>query len=50
MDWKAAIAHLKTLEGATDAVGAIEGEITRLTNANFELVKDVRSNSSKANE
>lgn len=50
MDWKAALAHLKTLEGATDAVGTIEGEITRLTNANFELVKDVRSNSSKANE
>jgi chromosome segregation ATPase len=50
MDWKAAIALLKTLEGTSESIAALEGEISRLTNANFELVKDVRNASSKSKE
>jgi len=50
MDWKAAIAHIKSIEGTSDSLSAIESEITRLTNANFELVKDVRTQSSKSKE
>lgn len=50
MDWKAAIAQIKSMEGAAEATAAIETEINRLTNANFELVKDVRSHSAKSKE
>lgn len=50
MDWKSAIAHLKTLEGASEAVGILEGEVTRLTNANFGLVGEVRTANSKSKE
>lgn len=50
MDWKSAIAQLKNIEGTADSVGILEAEINRLTNANFELVKDVRAFGSKVKE
>lgn len=50
MDWKAAIAHIKTLEGAVDSINILEGEVNRLTNANFELVKDIRVITAKSKE
>lgn len=50
MDWKAAIAAIKSIEGTSEPLSALEAEINRLTNANFELVKDVRRESSKSKE
>lgn len=50
MDWKEAIAHLKSIEGTSEALGILEGEVNRLTNANFELVGELRSHSSKFKE
>lgn len=50
MDWKEAIASLRKLEGASESVNILEAEVNRLTNANFELVKDVRKETSKSKE
>lgn len=50
MEWKQAIAHLKAIEGASEAAGILESEVNRLTNANFELVKDVRRETSKSKD
>lgn len=50
MDWKSAIAQIKTLENTSEPVGIIEAEIARLTNANFEVLKDTRAITSKLRE
>lgn len=49
MDFKAAIAKLKTLEvdGAADLVSAIEGEVDRLSSKNFEVIGEKRTATTK---
>lgn len=50
MDWKSAIAQIKALENTSEPVGVIEAEIARLTNANFEVLKDTRLATNKLRE
>lgn len=50
MDFKAAIAKLKTLEvdGVADLVSAIEAEVSRLETKNFDVIGEKRNASQKA--
>lgn len=50
MDWKQALTQIKSLEGAGLAATALETELNRLTNANFELTKDLRTANTKASD
>lgn len=50
MDYKAALARLKTLEveGTAELASAFEGEVERLNNKNFELIGEKRTATSRA--
>ncbi len=48
VDYKAALESLKKLDGGAELVSAVETELERLTNKNYELIGENRKASSKA--
>lgn len=48
VDYQAAIESLKKLEGAADLLSAVETELERLTNKNFELIGENRKATTRA--
>ena len=48
MDYKAALESLKKLDGAAELVPALEAEVQRLTDKNFEVIGENRTATTKA--
>ena len=48
MDYKAALESLKKLDGTTELVSAVEGELERLTTKNYDLIGENRKATAKA--